>query len=591
MEPPFWWTGFKNPELQILVHGKNITRATVTFNYPGVLLEQVERTENPNYLFLDLKISAAARPGFFNIFFKRNDSTIAIYPYTLRDRLTGSSRRKGFSSADVIYLITPDRFANGDPSNDSVPGLRQGVNRSDPNGRHGGDIKGILDHLDYIKDLGATAIWINPLLENDMLKYSYHGYSTTDYYKTDPRFGSNADYLALSDAIHKRGMKLIMDMVFNHCGSYHWWMNDLPSPDWINQFPEYTRSSFRSSSQLDPYASQYDSIEFVKGWFDKTMPDLNQHNPFVAKYLIQNSIWWIEYAGLDGIRQDTYPYCFRDFMADWDRAVLTEYPDFNIVGECWATYPASIAYWQKDALNRDHYNSWLPSVFDFAMYDALRLGFMEKDGWSTGISRLYEILYQDFSYPDPSHIVVFADSHDVNRYYDAQGNDIRKVKMGLAFILTTRGIPEIYYGTEVLMTTGADKGDGFKRRDFPGGWPGDAVNAFVAKGRTPDQNDMFNWLETLLNWRKGKDVIHTGKLTQFVPRDGIYVYFRYNESDTVMVIMNNNETDSKTIDRNAYQEFLKGFQGGREVISGQSVTDIFSLQLLPKSVVIIEFNH
>ncbi len=469
--------------------------------------------------------------------------------------------------------------------------LKESARRSDPNGRHGGDIKGILQHLAYIKDLGATTIWINPLLENNMKKYSYHGYSTTDYYRIDPRFGTNEDYRSLSDSIHRKGLKLIMDMIFNHCGSEHWWMTDLPSKDWLNVFREFTRTSYRAGTMTDPYVSDYDSIKFLKGWFDQTMPDLNQHNPFLARYLIQNSIWWIEYAGLDGIRQDTYPYSFKDFMAEWDKAILTEYPGFNIVGECWLTYPSGVAYWQKDAYNRDHYNSYLPSVFDFPMYDALRLGFMENDGWNTGILRLYEILAQDFSYHDPSHIVIFADNHDVNRYLSSQSDDVHKLKMAMAFILTTRGIPEIYYGTEILLKTDKVEGDGGKRVDFPGGWTGDSSDAFMASGRTTAQNDMFHYLKTLLTWRKSKEVIHSGKLKQFIPQDGVYVYFRYNDAETVMVAMNNNEKETKTLKPGIYDEFLARFHSGKDIISGKEINDLNHISIEPKSVIVVELRN
>jgi glycosidase len=590
VEPPFWWTGFKETQLQLMIYGKNIARTSININYPGVVLKKTNKTENPNYLFLDLFISPQTKPGKFLIRFTMKEQNIATYTYELFAREKGSALRKGFNSSDVIYLLMPDRFANGDTVNDNVVGMKEKANRSNPNGRHGGDIKGIVDHLDYLKDLGITAVWINPLLENDMEKYSYHGYSTTDYYKIDPRFGNNEDYVRLADSLHKKGMKLIMDMVFNHCGSEHWWMSDLPSKEWINQWTEFTRTSYRAAIQIDPYVSDADSIQFIKGWFDKTMPDLNQHNPFLAKYLIQNSIWWIEYAGLDGIRQDTHPYSFKDFMAEWGKTVLAEYPRFNIVGECWLTYPAGIAYWQKDETNRDKYNSYLPSVFDFAMYDALRLGFNEKDGWNTGIFRIYDILAQDFVYPAPSNIIVFADNHDVNRYLDSQNDDIRKLKMAMTFILTSRGTPEIYYGSEILMTTGSDKGDGSKRKDFPGGWPGDKINGFSGKGLSPEQQDMHAFLKTILNWRKNKEVIHTGQLKHFIPQDGVYVYFRFNEKETVMVVLNNNEKESKTLNSTRYSEFLSKFQSGKEIISGQTISDLSNIVVPAKSGIIIELK-
>jgi len=589
IEPPNWWIGFKKPDFQILVYGKNISTSNVSVDYPGFSIKRINKVENPNYLFLDVVISPATKPGLAPILFKVKGKVVGKYLFQLNARKKGSAERKGFDASDVIYLLMPDRFANGDPGNDNTEGMIEKVDRSNPNGRHGGDLKGINDHLDYLKDLGVTAIWINPLLENNQAKYSYHGYSTTNYYKTDSRFGTNEDYAKLSTAIHLRGMKLIMDQIFNHCGSEHWWMKDLPSPDWLNQWPELTRSTFRAGSATDPYVSRHDSIQFVKGWFDVTMPDLNQHNPYLKNYLIQNSIWWIEYAGLDGIRQDTYPYPFKDMMAEWGKRVLEEYPSFNIVGECWVNYPATVAYWQKDALNKDRYNSYLPSVFDFPMYDALNKAFNERDDWNSGILRLYEILSQDFSYMTPANIVVFADNHDVNRYLDSQKDDIRKLKMAMAFVLTTRGIPEIYYGTEILMTTGVDKGDGNKRKDFPGGWPGDQQNAFTATGRTDKENDMYNYLHTLLEWRKSKEVIHTGKLRHFIPKDGIYTYFRYNSKEVVMVILNNNEA-VKTIDTGVYNEFLKDHKSGTDILTGTIIKDLSKLTLPSKSALIIELK-
>ncbi len=589
VEPPFWWTGFINTDLQLLVYGKNISTTTVSIDYPGLIIRKINKLSNPNYLFLDLTVGKGTRPGIASFQFKSKGKVIAKYLYELKGRKKGSATRHGFSASDVLYLLMPDRFANGDPSNDNMPGMIETVDRANKDGRHGGDIKGIADHLDYIRDLGATAIWINPLVENNQKVYSYHGYSTTDYYKIDPRFGTNDDYVKLCDGIHQRGMKVIMDMIFNHCGSGHWWMEDLPSADWVNEWPEFTRTNYRAGTASDPYASAADSNVFVRGWFDKTMPDMNQHNPFVINYLIQNSIWWIEYAGLDGIRHDTHPYAFKDMMAEWGKRIAQEYPDFNMVGECWMNFPASVAYWQKDARNKDGYNSWLPSVFDFPMYDAIGKAFNEKDGWNTGILRLYDILTQDLSYANPSNLVVFAENHDVNRFLDSQNIDTRKFKMAMAFILTTRGIPQLYYGSEVLMSTGTDKGDGCKRKDFPGGWPGDPHNAFTSQGRTDTENDMYDYLHRLLQWRKSKEVIHSGKLRHFIPRDGIYAYFRYNAKEVVMVVMNNNE-EAKTIDTERYKEFLKKYKAGTEVISGSSIKDLSKLTLAGKSVMIIELK-
>jgi len=590
IEPPFWWTGFNHTELQLLVHGKAISATSVHIRYPGVELVSVDTVPNPNYLFINLKISPETQPGSFPIRFMKEKAVVAEVRYELLRRKDPSNRFQGFDASDVIYLLMPDRFANGDTLNDNLPGMRQLADRSNPDGRHGGDIRGIIDHLDYIMDLGVTALWINPLLENNQEIYSYHGYSATDYYLIDPRFGTNEDYLELSDNIHQRGMKLIMDMVFNHCGSFHWWMEDLPSPDWINQWPEFTRSSYRGGTVSDPYATPSDSIKFVKGWFDKTMPDLNQHNPFLKNYLIQNSLWWIEYASLDGIRQDTHPYPVKDMMAEWGKRVLDEYPDFNIVGECWLAYPPAVAYWQKDAGDRDGYNSNIPSVFDFPLYDALKVAFNEAEGWSSGIVRLYDVLSQDFVYPDPSNLVIFADNHDINRYLDTQEDDIRKLKMAMAFILTTRGIPQLYYGTELLMTTGEDKGHGSIRKDVMGGWPSDPRNTFSIEGRTPEEQDMYTYLRTILRWRQNTPVIHTGRLRHFIPQDGVYVYFRFNETDTVMVVMNNNEEET-VLETGRFSEFLNPGTTGTEIISGVSIYPLRNLVIPGKTAMIIELSQ
>ncbi len=590
VEPPFWWTDFQHPELQLLVHANNISATTIAISYPGVKVISIESVENPNYLFINLLITPEAKPGKFPIRFMKKKAVVNEYIYELRQRDLSRNYHRGFDASDVIYLLMPDRFANGDTTNDDLPGMKEPVNRVNPNGRHGGDIKGIADHLGYLEDLGVTALWINPLLENNMEIYSYHGYSTTDYYKIDPRFGTNEDYVALADSIHIRGMKLIMDMIFNHCGSFHWWMDDLPSSDWINKWPEFTRTSYRAGTVSDPYASRIDSIRFVKGWFDQTMPDLNQHNSYLKNYLIQNSIWWTEFAHLDGIRQDTQPYPFKDMMSEWGKRMKDEYPHFNIVGECWMAYPSTVAYWQQDAPNKDGYNSYLPSVFDFPMYDALRDAFTQPEGWNTGILHLYEVLSQDGAYPNPMNIVTFADNHDVNRYLKTQQDDVRNLKMAMAFILTTRGIPQIFYGTEMLMTTGEDEGHGALRQDVPGGWPGDLQDAFTEKGRTPEQQDMYTHLQTILRWRKNNPVIHSGQLRHYIPQDGVYVYFRYNETDTVMVVMNNQETEI-SLDTKRFCDYLGPKATGNEVISGKFIPAMNDLVIPGKMVYILEIKN
>ncbi len=591
VEPPFWWTGFKNTQLQLLIYYPEIgsCECTLKENRAGeVRLMRTETVESPNYLFVTLDLSGATT-GTFEMVFKKEGKILLKVPYELKQRESGSASRKGFDASDVIYLLMPDRFANGDTTNDNPLWALEKTNRSNPDGRHGGDIKGILQNLDYFSTLGVTALWINPWLENNQARYSYHGYSTTNYYLTDPRLGTNEDIRTLSAGLKKRGIKLIMDQVFNHCGSGHWWMKDLPMNDWLNQWPEFTRSNYRGGSVSDPYVSAYDSARYVRGWFDVTMPDLNQHNRFLKTYLIQQSIWWIEFAGLDGIRQDTHPYPFKDMMADWGKAVQTEYPGFNIVGEVWVNYPSTVAYWQQGNHNHDGYNSWLPSVFDFPMQDALLKAFSEKESWNTGILRLYEILSQDFVFPDPSNIVTFADNHDVNRFLDTQQDDIRKLKMAVAFLLTTRGIPQLYYGTEILMTTGEDEGHGTIRRDFPGGWPGDTVNAFLRSNLSSSQSDMLHFTTTLLQWRKTSKAVCRGTLTHFIPEDGVYVYFRQYENETVMVVMNNNETE-KSVQTDRYSEFLRMFRTGKEIISGEAIDDLSSLALPGKSVKIIELR-
>lgn len=589
VEPPFWWTGFIHPEVQLLVHAPGIGATLAEIRHPGVEIVALDTVESPNYLFITLRLTPKAKPGSFPIRFMKGKKVVATYTYRLLERDNPSGKFQGFNPSDVIYMLMPDRFANGDTLNDNLPGMRQQVNRQDPNGRHGGDIKGIMDHLDYLQELGVTTLWINPLLENNQEIYSYHGYSTTDYYRIDPRFGSNEDYVKLAAEIHRRGMKLIMDMVFNHCGTFNWWMTDLPSADWINQWPEYTQSNYRGGTVSDPYAAPSDQERIVKGWFDKTMPDLNQHHPFLKNYLIQNSIWWTEYAKLDGIRQDTHPYPFKDMMADWCNRVGEEYPGFNIVGECWLPYPAAVSYWQKDQTNRDGYNSNLPAVLDFPLYDALKAAFHEPEGWSTGIVRLYDLLSQDFVYPDPSNLVIFADNHDVNRYLDTQNDDIRNLKMAMAFILTTRGIPQIFYGTEFLMTTGEDEGHGMIRRDVVGGWPGDSRDAFTAAGRTPAEQDMYDYMQRLIRWRNQQPVIHHGQLCHYIPENGVYVYFRYNDKDTVMVAMNNNDS-TVTLNTRRYRRFIPEGATGTDILTKERLSSMDTLSLPAKSATILELN-
>jgi glycosidase len=569
IEPPFWWAGMNNPNLQLLVYGENISTTTPEIKYKGVKILDFRTLTNPNYLFIDLEIGTKAKPGSFNIEFKEGGTVQAEYRYELKTRAAGSSQRKGFDQSDAIYLLFPDRFANGNPNNDSMEGMLEKADRTNPNGRHGGDIKGIIDNLDYVTDVGYTAIWLNPLLENNMPAYSYHGYAITDFYKVDARLGTNEDYKNLVDEMHRKDLKVIMDMIFNHCGSEHWFIKDLPSEDWIHQFPEFTRSNFRGGTVFDPYASALDQKIFQEGWFDTTMPDLNQDNEFLLNYLIQNSIWWIEYVGLDGIRMDTYPYPFEDGMAEWAERVLAEYPNFSMVGEVWLGNPSQVAAWQADAHVGSGYLSHLPYVFDFPMYDAFKPAFTEKPGWSNGILKMYDLLTQDYLYPNPENIVVFADNHDGDRLYSKLGENLDNFELAMTFLATTRGLPQVYYGTEILMTGLEHNGHGDIRKDFPGGWGSDEKNAFTGDGLTEDEQKALQFTKKLLNWRKDKTVVQFGNLKHFIPVDGMYVYFRYDESDTVMIILNTSDKEI-VFDKDYYSEMVDGFKYGRNILSGKT---------------------
>jgi neopullulanase len=587
IEPAFWWAGMKNPSLQVLIYGKDISAATATVNYSGVEITRTEKTENPNYQFLFLNVSPSVQPGVFPITFTLGKKKRVIN-YELKKREKGASDYKGFTSSDVIYLIMPDRFANGDETNDYIAGMLEKPNRAEPFGRHGGDLKGIENHLDYLKDFGVTALWLNPVLENNQAHSSYHGYAISDFYKVDRRFGTNEDFKALTKKTHDKGMKMIMDMVFNHAGSEAWFVKDLPQKDWVHQFPEYTNSNYRLSTSIDPYASKADVDKMQQGWFDRHMPDLNQHNPLLATYLIQNSIWWVEYAQLDGIRMDTHPYPYKDFMSAWCKAVMTEYPNFNIVGEVWEERVLLTSYFQRNSKNGDGYEGNLPSVTDFPLKSALNTAFNEKDGWEEGLTRIYYALIQDFAYTEANNNVTFLDNHDLTRFATSVGGDVSKQKMGFATLLTLRGIPQLFYGGEIGML-GDGGNHGKLRADMPGGWKGDARNVFSEAGRTKDENEIFNYAKTLLNWRKGKTVIHTGNLMHFIPENGIYVYFRYTDSESVMVILNNN-AEEKTLTTKRFAERMNGFNTGENIVTKQTVTNLQSIMLPAKSATILELK-
>ena len=582
-EPAFWWSGMKNPELQLMVYGENIASFRPSVSYPGVKLKSSVALESPNYLLVYLDVENA-QPGTFDITFTKDKKQIKM-PYELKARKKDACKIKGFDSSDVLYLIMPDRFANGDPSNDNlVMKTTYKTDRNDPSARHGGDLAGIEKHLDYIEDLGVTAIWLNPVLENDMQGGSYHGYATTNYYRVDPRFGTNEDYVRLIDKTHAKGMRVVMDMIFNHCGSDHIWMKDVPSKDWFNNLDKYVETSHVKEVYFDPYASEYDTKRMVDGWFVPSMPDLNQRNPHVATYLIQNSIWWIEYSGVDGIRQDTYPYADYKMMVDWCNAIYREYPDYNIVGEAWMNQTMGTAFWQKDSKLNERGNTMLKSVMDFRLMGLSHSAFFGDAG---GMQALYEHLAYDYAYADIYNVLRFLDNHDTDRFLPAMPEKLDAFKQGIAFMLTIPGIPQFYYGTELLMNGTKQKGDGYIRLDVPGGWPGDAVNQFEASGRTNIQNEAWNYMQKLLKWRKGNEVIAKGKMKHFVPQNGVYVYTRNLNGKQVVVIMNGNAKES-VLPLDRYDEILKGYTSGKDVITGKVVSLQKELTLGAKDVLVLE---
>ena len=588
LEPPFWWAGMKNNSLELMVYGPGISDLTPVIHDEKVKIRKVTAVGNRNYLFILLEVSPDIQPGSFDILLQIDGATMVQFNYQLLEREPGSADRIGFNPSDVIYLITPDRFANGNPDNDNMPGYSDTLNRLNPEGRHGGDLQGVSDHLDYIAGMGFTAVWLNPVLENNMPRTSYHGYATTDFYKVDPRFGSNEEYWQLSGEMKKHGLKLIMDMIANHIGAEHWWMKDLPSADWINNGGKFKSTNHRRSTWQDPHASASDKKLFPEGWFVKSMPDMNQKNPILARYLIQNSIWWIEYAGLSGIRQDTYSYPDKDFMSRWSCAIMEEYPDFSIVGEEWSENPAIVAYWQKGKVNPDGYTSCLGSLMDFPLHSAMIPGLTEGEvHYKDGLIKLYEMLANDFIYADPDRLVIFPDNHDMNRFFTQVGEDLDLYKMGLAYILTMRGIPQLFYGTEILVTSPVERDDGMIRSDFPGGWPGDAVNAFTGKGLTGVQQDAVSYMKTLLNWRKTKSCLHNGKLIHFAPEKGTYVYFRIDDRQKVMVAFNKN-FESIILDGERFKEIIGSLPEGKDVITGNDCS-LEEIKIPARSVLIVEF--
>jgi len=607
IEPANWYVGMKDASLQLMVYGEGIKTADVTTDYPGVRIDSLVRLDSPNYLLVYLNLTDA-QPGKMTLTFQQGKQKKKV-SYELKAREKRGEERIGFSNADVLYMLMPDRFASGRSDNDQIKGMRPYKNdRSEPSLRHGGDLEGIRQHLDYFKELGVTALWFTPVLENDSPdngKFStYHGYATTDYYRVDPRFGSNEEYRRLCDEAHSKGLKIVMDMIFNHSGFEHPWVKDMPTKDWLNTpewlkgtdlddqtkmnvGKEYLQTSYKLTPVVDPYASKIDMHETVDGWFVPTMPDLNQRLPWVMDYLIQNSIWWIETVGIDGIRMDTYPYADATGMARWMKRINLEYPNFNTVGETWVTEPAYTAAWQKDSKIAKQ-NSYLPTVMDFAFFDRINQAKNEKtDEWWNGFNRIYNSLVYDYLYANPSNVMAFLENHDTDRFL-GEGKDTVALKQALALLLTINRTPQLYYGTEILMNGTKAVTDGNVRKDFPGGFPGDTKNCFTREGRTQAENAMFDWLSRLLHWRQGNDVIIKGKQTQFIPYKGIYVVARQYNGKTVLTIINGNRKQAEMqLDR--YAEVIGDTTSAHDVITGRTVKLDKKLTLKSRQALIIEY--
>lgn len=601
VEPTDWYVGMKDPSLQLMVYGEGIREAQVSTDYPGVRVDSLVRLDSPNYLLVYLDLSGA-QPGEMKLRFTMGKSKKEV-SYRLKARAMAGEERKGFSNADVLYMLMPDRFAQGKDHKAQVKGMNPYVeDRSKPSLRHGGDLQGIRDHLDYFTQLGVTALWLTPVLENNSPdgkdgSSTYHGYATTNYYRVDPRFGTNEDYRQLIADAHAKGLKVVMDMIFNHCGFEHPWVKDLPSQDWLN-VPEwlsgkeedkakYLQTSYKLTPVLDPYAAEVDKRETVDGWFVPSMPDLNQRNPHVIKYLIQNSVWWIETVGIDGIRMDTYPYADREAMALWMKTLEREYPNFNTVGETWVTEPAYTAAWQKDS-KLSSINSYLKTVMDFAFYDRVNMAAREEtDDWWQGMNRVYNTLCYDYLYANPCSVLAFIENHDTDRFL-RNGTDTLALKQALALLLTINRTPQLYYGTEILMNGTKEVTDGNVRKDFPGGFPGDKANCFTAEGRTRAQNAMFNWLSRLLHWRQGNEAIIHGKQVQFTPRKGVYVIARQAKGQNVLTVVNGTGEPAQ-MEVKRYAEIIGQATEATDILTGRKVALDKDVALQPRETLVLSF--
>ncbi|OEZ58564.1 glycoside hydrolase family 13 protein [Duganella sp. HH105] len=590
MEPPLWWTGMHNSKLQLMVHGPQIADLEPTLAYPGVRIASVARVANRNYLFIDLEIAPDAAPGKLDLAFGRGSRALH-YGYQLLARSPGSAQRVGFGSGDAIYEVMPDRYANANPANDNAPDMAERANRADGSGRHGGDLQGIADHLDYIAGMGFTTVWPTPLLESNMPAYSYHGYASTNHYRIDPRYGSNEEYRSFVAQARAKGLGVIQDVVLNHIGSKHWWMQDMPTPDWLTYQGKFVPTEHHRVAVQDPYASAEDRRNFTAGWFVEDMPDLNQANPYVATYLIQNNIWWIEYAGLSGLRVDTYGYSDTSFLSRWSGSVMAEYPKLNLVGEEWSPLIPVVAFWQEGKRNFNGYVSHMPSMMDFPLTYTMRRALAAQEGGEQSLTNLYETLSQDYLYPNAGNLVLFEGNHDVSRIYSELNADDGLFRMAMAFVATAPRIPQFYAGTEVQMTsTTKGRDDASYRHDFPGGWPGDAVNAFTGAGLSAQQAAAQAYVKKLLNWRKGASVIHHGKMMHYGPEQNTYVYFRYDGARKVMVAFNKNSTDT-VLKTARFHEMLAGVRAGVDVATGKRLSLDGEVTLPARSALILEIEQ
>ncbi len=570
--PGNWWVGMKWNKVQVMVHGNSIGQwsNSISIKYPGVKLEKINKVENENYVFLDLSIAAYAKPGTIKINVGRASSPFDI-AFELKSRRSGNGNdfAQGINSADLLYLIMPDRFSNGDPSNDRVPGMRdQSLNRDTVFNRHGGDLKGIQNHLAYLQSLGITTLWLNPVLENDMPNRTEHGYAFTDHYKIDARLGGDAAYQSLIDATHAKGMKIIQDAVYNHVGLYHFTVQDMPMKEWLNQWPQYTNTTYKDQVLFDPYASAMEQKKMSDGWFTRQMPDLNQNNPFVANFLIQHALWTVENFGIDGWRIDTYAYNDLNFMNRCNKALTDEYPRITLFGETWVHGVPNQSYLVQNNYNIP-FKSNLQASTDFQTLWAMQDAMTKDFGWDDGVNKLYTTLAQDFVYKDPTRQVIFLDNHDMARFFTVVNEDVERYQSALAWLLTCRGIPQIYYGDELATAGSTYPNDGYVRLDFPGGWAGDKADKFTIEGRTQRDQSIFQYFATLANFRKTSSALTVGKMMQYVPEDGVYVYFRYTDQQTVMVVMNTSK-ETKTISPEKYTERTTGFSSMKQIINGKT---------------------